>query len=121
MMNIAVIDDEHDICDVLTYEIESMGHTASVFHSAQEAMPFLRDSMPDLVICDFQMPKMNGLELFLWMKEQKLFIPFLIFTGEPEMDPRELLALGITQVLFKPRDVTHIRSSINTFCSNHQN
>ncbi len=120
-MNIAIIDDEQDICDILSYEIQAMGHTPIVFPSAHEAKSHISDRSFDLVICDYQMPKMSGLELFLWMKEQKIVIPFFVFTGEPETDPRELLALGITQVLFKPRDVKHIRSSINTFCSKLEN
>ncbi len=117
-MKIVIIDDEQDICDILGYEIQAMGHDAEVFYSAQDAMIHLTRARADLVICDYQMPKLSGLDLFLWMKENQIVIPFFIFTGEPETDPNELLTLGITQVLFKPRDVKHIRSYINTFCSN---
>lgn len=107
-MKIVIVDDEKDIGYILSLELEFLGHKTVTFGSAQEAVPYFQSETCDAIICDFQMPKMNGLDLFSWLKTEKKNIPFYILTGEPAMDTQELLRLGITDVLFKPQDLMRL-------------
>lgn len=54
------------------------------------------------------MPKMNGLEFYQWARNNSFKGPFYILTGEPAMDVKQLLGLGITKVLFKPQDLNKL-------------
>ena len=107
-MKIVVIDDESDICFILGFELKAMGHQTVSFTSAVEAKEYFISNTADAIICDFQMPIMNGYELFLWLKNQDINIPFYILTGEPTMDCDELIRCGVQQVLFKPHDLITI-------------
>lgn len=107
-MKIMIIDDEADICFILGFELRALGHQPMMFHSALEAQKQLSIEIPDAVLCDFQMPKMNGLEMYRWIKAQGHKIPFYILTGEPTMDKKYLLDQGITDILFKPQDLLRL-------------
>lgn len=107
-MKILIVDDEKDIGFILGFELRSMGHETVSLETVQEAMEYLNKERPDAILCDFQMPRMTGLELFLWMKEKGMEIPFYILTGEPTMDIRQLLEEGVKDILFKPQDLLRL-------------
>jgi CheY-like chemotaxis protein len=107
-MKILIVDDEPDIGFILSFELKSLGHETVTFVSAIEAIEYLKSDTPDAILCDFQMPRMNGLEFFLWLKEQNKMIPFYILTGEPTMDTQQLLQSGIKDILFKPQDLLRL-------------
>lgn len=107
-MKILIVDDEKDIGYILGFELKSMGHETVSVETVQAAMEYLKNETPDAILCDFQMPRMSGLELFLWIKEQGKEIPFYILTGEPTMDIGQLLGEGIKDILFKPQDLLRL-------------
>ncbi len=115
--NIVVIDDEEDICFVLSFELKTSGFLPFTFLSAQEAKTFFETNTAAAVVCDFQMPKMNGLEFHQWLLSQGINIPFFILTGEPTMDTASLMEHGITDVLFKPQDLKKLAVSLNNLYS----
>lgn len=108
MKKIVIVDDEKDIGFILGFELKNMGYETVSFTSAVEAMEYLKSNTADAVLCDFQMPKMNGLDLFNWMKSQNRIVPFYILTGEPTMDTQQLLQSGVKAILFKPQDLLRL-------------
>lgn len=105
-MNVMIIDDEADIGLILGMELKFLGHQAQHFSHVKDAQDFfLKNPQQDVIICDFQMPLMSGLELFKWFKKNAYQGQFFILTGEPTMDEQSLLDHGITRVLFKPQDL----------------
>jgi DNA-binding NtrC family response regulator len=117
MMKIVIIDDEPDICFVLAYEIKSMGYAPIAFENSEDAQNYLRTNEADAIICDFHMPKINGYELFQWLKENNKTTPFILLTGEPGLSPEKLLVEGMHSILLKPKDLDKIESTLNRiFC-----
>ncbi len=112
-MKVAIIDDEEDICFILSFELKAKGFHPVTFTSALEAQKYFETESADAIICDFQMPKMSGLELFNWLQQRDIKIPFFILTGESNMDTYQLLGKGITEVLFKPQDLKKISTLLN--------
>lgn len=107
-MKIVIIDDESDIGFILGFELQSLGHETVVFTSTQEAIDYFQQYTCDAILCDFQMPRMNGLDLFKWLRENNKTIPFYILTGEPTMDTKQLLQMGVKDILFKPQDLLRL-------------
>jgi|GEM_PF-2970513 len=110
-MKIWVIDDEPEICNILDYLLKREGHEVTTFESPLRALEHIKSESPEVLICDFKMPAMSGLEFYLKIKNSWSG-HFIMLTGEPNADPRELKQLGIKEVLFKPRDLTRILAVI---------
>lgn len=106
-MKVVIIDDEVEIGEILSYLIKKEGHEAVAFHKPEDALAMIPAINPHFIVCDFKMPGLNGLELFLKIKNQ-INCPFMILTGEPTTDPEKLKALGVMDVLFKPRDLKRV-------------
>ena len=118
-MNIVIIDDESDIGFILGFELKAQGHQPTVFQSATDAQHFFNENNSvDLVICDFQMPHMSGLDFFLWLKSKNYSKPFIILSGEPSMDVEMLLNHGVSEILFKPEDLKKIPAIVNKISQN---
>ena len=107
-MKILIVDDEPDIGFILGFELKNIGHESISFTSALEAIEYLKTNTPDAILCDFQMPRMNGLDFFKWMKKNDIHIPFYILTGEPTMESEQLLQSGIRDILYKPQDLLRL-------------
>lgn len=112
-MNIVIIDDEPDIGFILGFEFKTNGHSTTTFESGASAKKYFEEGhTADVIVCDFQMPKMSGLEFFHWVKAHGFQGPFYILTGEPTMDKKVLLKEGITDIFFKPDDLKRIISVV---------
>jgi len=59
---ILLVDDEPDILEILTYSLESSGYKVYRANNGLEAIEIAEKIIPDLIIMDVMMPKMNGIE-----------------------------------------------------------
>lgn len=109
-MKIVIVDDEADIGYILGFELQNLGHQTVSFMSAIDAKEYLITETADAILCDFQMPRMNGMDLLHWLKAQGKDIPFYILTGEPTMNVEELVKIGVKDILFKPGDLLKLSS-----------
>lgn len=112
-MKIWIIDDEEEICEILGYLLRRDGHEVRSFQDPRQAVAAITVDGPQTVICDFKMPHLNGLEVFQRFR-QHWQGPFFILTGEASTSTEELLAQGIREVLFKPRDLARLPAILKT-------
>lgn len=109
-MKILIVDDEADICLILGIELKELGHETVSFGSVPEAMEYLKNESVDCILCDFQMPRHSGLDFFRWLDVNNKHIPFYMLTGEPTMETKKLMDMGIKDILFKPQDLLKLSS-----------
>ena len=107
-MKILIVDDEADIGFVLGLELQIDGHEVTTFTTVADAINYLGSHQADAIICDFQMPLQDGLDLFNWLEAHQKNIPFYILTGEPLLDSEDLKKRGIKDILFKPQDLVRL-------------
>ena len=70
-MRVLMVDDSRTVLFIMKILMKSMGHTdISEAASAQEAQRLLSSQKFDLVLSDYNMPYMNGLELLKWIRVQ---------------------------------------------------
>jgi DNA-binding NtrC family response regulator len=79
---VLVIDDEPSIADSLTEILIGHGYDALAFHSGRTAIDSARDCCPDLVISDVVMPKLNGVDTVLAIRERCPSTKILLFSGQ---------------------------------------
>ncbi|MAB82324.1 MAG: hypothetical protein CMJ24_02670 [Phycisphaerae bacterium] len=102
---ILVVDDESHILHVLTLKLGKAGYDVLTAVDGEEGLHLARESKPDLVITDIQMPYMTGLELSraLADDESTSAIPVLILTARGyALASEDLESSNIRDVLSKP-------------------
>jgi len=75
------VDDEPDICQVVSTSLRQVGMKVTCFTSAANCLKRLRSQRCDLLIADVKMPEMSGLELLTQVKSIVPSLPVLIVTG----------------------------------------
>ncbi|ONI47553.1 hypothetical protein AN643_04310 [Candidatus Epulonipiscioides saccharophilum] len=79
--------------------------------NASEALEFVKDNKPDLILTDINMPKMDGLELSAQLFKKLPLCQIVIVTSYREFDyARRALKLGITDFLLKPINMKDIEA-----------
>jgi CheY-like chemotaxis protein len=63
MTTILIVDDEYLIADILSFALEDEGYLTVTAGSGQKALSILYREKPQLIITDYMMPGMNGIEL----------------------------------------------------------
>lgn len=113
-----LVDDSADVARPLARRLERLGYAVTVASSAEEALEREQElSACALLITDYDMPGMNGVELARRMREQLPHLPVLLFTGmEREHLPEDavLRQAGIHTVLQKPVDLNKLARLIRT-------
>lgn len=71
MAQLIVVDDEKNIRQSLTTFFKSLGHEVRAAESAADALGLLSEGSADLVLTDYKMAEMNGLELLQTIKERR--------------------------------------------------
>ena len=85
---VLAVDDDILVLTNTLAMLDDLGHTGIAASSGKEALDYLRQQASvDLVITDFAMPKMNGLQLADAIKKEWPELPVVIATGFAEMEP----------------------------------
>ena len=103
-IRILVVDDADSMRKVLVYIIKSLGinHVFEANNGAS-ALNIINEKTVDLIICDWEMPKMNGLELYIELQKKKDPPPFILVTSNAEIDKvKGAIAKGVKHYIVKP-------------------
>lgn len=102
---IAVVEDEEALSVLLRYNLEAEGYLVETFSRGDDAEAALRDPVPDLLILDWMLPGVSGIELCrrlrAWPETRKL--PILMLTARGEENERVRgLDTGADDYVVKP-------------------
>lgn len=103
--NILVIEDEPAIQELLALNITQAGHNAIRALSGEIALELMRETVPDLILLDWMLPGMNGLELARKLKSDSYTknIPIIMLTARgEEYDKVRGLEVGADDYVTKP-------------------
>ena len=96
---ILIVDDEEDICMILSYSLQKAGYEVLVAHSAEEALELLQSPIAhtpspiDLILLDIMMGEMSGLEMAEKLRSD-------IGRSQSELLDASLLGIGIPPIIF---------------------
>lgn len=76
---ILVVDDDHDILELLNYNLGKEGFKVKTLEDSKKAIATARDFKPDLIILDIMMPHPNGIEICRELRSMKRFEDTYIF------------------------------------------
>src|SRR5881392_1150511 len=99
---ILVVEDDEPIADVLRRTLRQEGHEVRSAADGVEALAVAEEFVPDLVILDLGLPKLDGAEVLRRLRRES-DVPILILTARAELDDRvEGLDSGADDYLVKP-------------------
>ncbi|HSI41827.1 MAG TPA: phosphate regulon transcriptional regulator PhoB [Xanthobacteraceae bacterium] len=109
--NILIVEDEEPLTLLLRYNLESEGYAVDSVGRGDEAETRLRESVPDLVILDWMLPGLSGIELCrrLRARPETERMPVLMLTARGEETERVRgLATGADDYVVKPFSVPEL-------------
>lgn len=122
---VLVVDDEVHILHVVSMKLRNAGYTVITAEDGEEARELARTRCPDLIITDYQMPYMTGLELCMALKKQPATqnLPAIMLTARGFNLAQEYLdQTNIASVLskpFSPREIlTRVQELIGATATN---
>ncbi|NVJ48779.1 MAG: response regulator [Gammaproteobacteria bacterium] len=105
--NILVIDDASMIRDLIKKFVRDYFPGAKLFdaHNGQSGKSVLLHQEIDLILCDWEMPEMNGMELLQWIRQEERYKnkPFIMVTSRGDKEfVVEAIEAGVSDYLVKP-------------------
>ena len=102
---IMVVEDEEPLCVLLRYNLEAEGYQVEVVNRGDEAELRLQENVPDLLVLDWMVPAISGIELCrrLRMRPETERLPIIMLTARGEESDRVRgLSTGADDYLVKP-------------------
>jgi DNA-binding response OmpR family regulator len=113
---ILVADDETHILNVVSLKLRNAGFRVLTAHDGQEALDVAMAERPDLLITDFHMPQLSGLELCRRLKQDATMraMPKIMLTARGyHLEPQDTEESGILRMLSKPFSPRHLLATVN--------
>ncbi|MHA6493476.1 response regulator transcription factor [Pseudomonas borbori] len=113
MTTILVVDDEYLIADILGYALEDEGYMVVKASNGRKGLEVLDRERPCLVITDFMMPLMDGLEFAraVHARQQPAMLPIILMSGAQGSVGRESPDL-FAAVFDKPFDIVDVIAKV---------
>jgi len=113
---ILVADDESHILNVVSLKLRNAGYDVITASDGQEALELALSEHPDLLITDYHMPQMSGLELCQKLKQDPATakIPTIMLTARGyQLDENDTGQSGALRMIRKPFSPRHLLSTVN--------
>jgi two-component system, OmpR family, phosphate regulon response regulator PhoB len=114
--NILIVEDEEDVALLLRYNLEAEGFRVVTAATGDEAVERVRDGVPDLILLDWMLPGLSGIELCRrWRsREETSRTPIIMITARGEEEERVRgLATGADDYVVKPFSIPELLARIN--------
>src|ERR1700751_430957 len=113
--NILIVEDEEPLITLLRYNLEAEGYDVDAVARGDEADTRLRETAPDLIVLDWMLPRLSGIELCrrLRARPETKQLPIIMLTARGEESERVRgLATGADDYLVKPFSVPELLARI---------
>ena len=109
---ILIADDEEVLRILLVEALKPHDYEIDIVENGVEAISHIDRRSYDLIISDYMMPEMDGLELTRRIRAKHLSTPILIVTGNGPV--HELLKSGATACITKPFNIFELQNTVKT-------
>ena len=114
---ILIVDDEEDICMILSYSLQKAGYEVLIAHSAEEALANyelkIKNYEVDLILLDIMMGEMSGLEMAEHLKRENHIPPIIFLTAlSDESTILQGFKLGADDYISKPFRISEVLARV---------
>ncbi len=114
MLRILLVEDEPDIAFVATVALEDAGYHVTLASDGKEGLDLALQDQPELVLTDFMMPRMTGLEMIARLRDAGFTHPIVLTTSVPEASlPSHRVPYD--SYLAKPYTIARLLATVGAF------
>ena len=110
-MTVAVVDDEPDILELVTLNLQRAGFKVKGFTEADSFFKYLKKQIPDILLLDLMLPDADGMEVCKYLKNHEKYssFPVIMLTAKGDETDKVLgLELGADDYITKPFSVREL-------------
>jgi len=113
MARILVVDDEHEVCDMLKKFLTKRGHEVYTALNGEDSLSVVKEERPHIVLLDIRMPKMNGIECLKHIKEIDKEEGVIMITAVKEEEiGKQAMELGAFDYITKPLSLKYLEDCL---------
>jgi len=113
-----VVDDEEDTINMMKSIFEEEDFEVEVARDGPECLDKLKTFVPDIILLDIMMPKMNGWVVFLNLQKNPEFrkIPVMVVSAKPlsEESQNKVTLLGVKDYVIKPFEISTLTAKVKS-------
>ena len=116
-MRLLIVEDDQKLLAILSHHLTVAGHSVRTATNGRQALAALSESPAEMIITDWKMPEMNGIELCRALRTAAATkgVYVIMLTGQSsEMERVEGLDAGADDYLTKPCELGRLMSSVRT-------
>ena len=112
-IKVLLVDDEQNFINTLSERLHMRDLQNETVYDGEEALSFVNDKEPDVMVLDLKMPGINGMDVLRHVTKKFPRIKVIILTGHgTERDEEESRRIGVFDYLKKPVDINVLVSRI---------
>ncbi len=118
MKKILIVDDEQDIVESLKFVLEIANYTCYCAYNGEDGLRMAKEIVPDLIILDVMMPKINGFKISRLLKFDSKYkdIPILMLTARSQMEDKLIgEETGVNEYITKPFDLDDVVAKVEQY------
>lgn len=110
---ILLVEDDPRLADFLATELELEGYQVTVIANGMDGLAHVRETQPDLLILDWMLPGMSGLDLCLRLRKTGIQVPIIMLTAKDEVPDRVTgLNAGADDYVTKPFSIEELLARV---------
>ncbi|MDD3436232.1 MAG: response regulator [Candidatus Gastranaerophilales bacterium] len=118
MKKVLIVDDEQDIVESLQFVLEAAGFKCYCAYNGEDGLSLAREILPDLIILDVMMPKINGFKICRLLKYDNKYknIPILMVTARSQVEDKMIgEETGVDEYITKPFELDEIVKKVEGY------
>lgn len=118
MIKVLIVEDDPMVAHINKKYTDSIENfkVVGVSQDGKEAQDYIKKHSLDLIILDVYMPKLDGISLLKWMRNENIMTDVIMVTAAHEVDKLdEVLKLGAVDYLIKPFEFERFREALQRF------
>lgn len=118
MKKILIVDDEQDIVESLKFVLEASNYTCYSAYNGEDGLKLAKEIVPDLIILDVMMPKINGYKISRLLKYDAKYkdIPILMVTARSQEEDKLIgEETGADEYITKPFELDTVVKKVEEY------
>ena len=118
MKKVVIVDDEQDIVASLKFVLENEGYDCYTAFNGEDGLKTAKEIIPDLIVLDIMMPKMNGYKISRLLKFDNKYkdIPIIMLTARSQEEDKLIgEETGADEYITKPFDLDVVIDKVNQY------